>query len=214
MRSFNFMMTREEWLNNLTDALRPRFQDLSAPLPAKVRISCGWPSKKALARRKRVIGQCWNPECSCDQTTEVFISPVLSEAFGPQGVGATLVHELVHAAVGTAAGHKRPFSRVAKALGLEGPWTSTSATPELEELLRTLAPGEYPHATLDYTKLDGEKKQSTRLVKCECPECGYTVRTTRKWLVERGAPICPCNHEPMLGPDLEDESEEETRKAA
>jgi hypothetical protein len=49
--------------------------------------------------------------------------------------------------------------------------------------------------TLDITKLK-TKKQSTRMVKCECPDCGYIVRTTRKWL-EEGAPICPCNKREM-----------------
>jgi hypothetical protein len=38
-------------------------------------------------------------------------------------------------------------------------------------------------------------KQDARLIKCECGECGYVVRTTRKWL-EIGAPHCP-NHGAM-----------------
>lgn len=39
-------------------------------------------------------------------------------------------------------------------------------------------------------------KQSARLIKCVCPECGYIARTTRKWLDERGPPHCP-DHGPM-----------------
>jgi hypothetical protein len=35
------------------------------------------------------------------------------------------------------------------------------------------------------------------MVKCACEECGYTARTTKKWLEEAGAPICPCNKKPM-----------------
>ncbi len=42
------------------------------------------------------------------------------------------------------------------------------------------------------------KKAGSRLVKCECAECGYVVRTTRKWLDEVGAPLCPCNQEAMI----------------
>lgn len=34
------------------------------------------------------------------------------------------------------------------------------------------------------------KKQSTRLIKVECPCCGYVARVTRKWLKE-GRPKCP-----------------------
>lgn len=42
-------------------------------------------------------------------------------------------------------------------------------------------------------------KQSTRLKKCECSQCGYTVRVTQKWL-EIGPPHCP-HHGPMDTPD-------------
>ena len=34
---------------------------------------------------------------------------------------------------------------------------------------------------------DGE----TRQMKCSCPQCGYLIRTTRKWLNYGGTPICP-----------------------
>ncbi|UKE72382.1 hypothetical protein [Xanthomonas graminis] len=34
------------------------------------------------------------------------------------------------------------------------------------------------------------KKQTTRLHKACCSECGYTVRVTSKWL-EKGPPHCP-----------------------
>ncbi len=35
------------------------------------------------------------------------------------------------------------------------------------------------------------------MVKAECSACGYIVRTTAKWLDSLGAPLCPCNGEPM-----------------
>jgi hypothetical protein len=34
-------------------------------------------------------------------------------------------------------------------------------------------------------------KQTTRLIKCECAECGYLARVTRLWLDTKGAPQCP-----------------------
>ena len=72
--------------------------------------------------------------------------------------------------------------------------TATIATDSLKlkiaEWVKVL--GEYPHAILGGEN-SGGKKQSTRLIKCEC-ECGYNVRITRKWLNDLGAPICPsCN---------------------
>lgn len=43
------------------------------------------------------------------------------------------------------------------------------------------------HAT---TPITTTFKQTTRLLKCQCDICGYTVRVTRKWL-DIGAPHCP-----------------------
>ncbi len=40
--------------------------------------------------------------------------------------------------------------------------------------------------------------QVGRLHKAKCPACGYIIRTARKWLDTAGAPLCPCNGEPML----------------
>ena len=39
--------------------------------------------------------------------------------------------------------------------------------------------------------------QTTRMLKCVCGKCGYTCRTTRKWLDAAGSPICPCSGEAM-----------------
>jgi hypothetical protein len=52
---------------------------------------------------------------------------------------------------------------------------------------------------------------STRLLKAECEECGYTVRVTKKWLEAKGAPICPCNMKPMVAdvPEAPEEQEPE-----
>jgi hypothetical protein len=84
--------------------------------------------------------------------------------------------------------------------------TATSAGADLEERLNDLIQkhGPYPHATLDQT-LSGKKKQSTRMLKLECPACGYTVRTTAKW-IEAGLPTCPCGEE--MQPEDQQEEEE------
>lgn len=37
----------------------------------------------------------------------------------------------------------------------------------------------------------------SRLIKCQCGRCGYTVRTTAKW-IEVGHPICPTDNVPMM----------------
>jgi hypothetical protein len=77
--------------------------------------------------------------------------------------------------------------------------TATVAGPVLDGRLLTISDklGRYPHAAIN----PGSKsklKQSTRMIKLECPDCGYTVRTTRKW-IDQGMPTCPCETPMELG---------------
>jgi hypothetical protein len=192
-------LTREQWLNLLKERFRDVFKELapSWTFPEKLRISVGWPSKNPLGRKKRSIGQCWHPDCSEDGSTEIFISPFLGDAYK---AAETVLHELVHAVVGTEAGHKGQFVSCAKKLGFMAPWTQTPASDELKDrianILGTMPP--FPHAGLDAAMVDKmTKKQGTRMLKAKCQECGYTVRTTKQWLDKSGAPLCPCNTQVM-----------------
>src|SRR5262249_48098986 len=125
-----------------------------------------------------------------------FLSPCLAD---PVEVGAVLVHELVHHAVGVEHGHKGPFRKLAVAIGLTGPMRSTSAGPALTERLHAIAKsiGPFPHATLD--PVTGRKKQSTRMLRVTCTECGCIVRMTRQWIEEVGTPTCACGGEMAEG---------------
>jgi hypothetical protein len=180
-------MTREDWLLQLTDALRPMFLEAGAKIPEKVRATCGWPSKSARPSKNRRIGEAWSDKCSADETYEVFISPCLAD---PIEVAGVMVHELVHTAVGVEVGHKAPFKRVAQAIGLEGKMTATVVGEGLRVKLEgiTAEIGPYPHAVLDITSA---KKQTTRQLKIVCSACGYICRTTAKW-IEVGTPTCAC----------------------
>ena len=181
--------TREEWLGRMVDALRPTFAEHGYPLPERIRVSCGWPSRSALSRKAKRIGEAWSHRCSGDGAHETFLSPVLAD---PIDVGAVLVHELVHHAVGVEHGHKGPFRKLAVAVGLTGRMTATTAGDALRAHLHALAErlGPYPHAVL--TGTDGRKKQPTRMLKVTCADCGCIVRMTRQWLDTVGAPTCAC----------------------
>ncbi|MCK5942491.1 MAG: transcription elongation protein SprT [Planctomycetes bacterium] len=183
------MPSREEWLGRLVDALRPTFAEHGHPLPERIRVSCGWPSRSALSRKSQRIGEAWSQRCSDDGTHETFLSPVLAD---PIEVGAVLVHELVHHAVGVEHGHRGPFRKLALSVGLEGPMTATTAGEELQERLHALSAvlGPYPHAKL--SGAPGRKKQTTRMLKVACEACGCIVRMTRQWLDQVGAPTCAC----------------------
>jgi hypothetical protein len=179
--------TREEWLGAAAQAMRPMFDAQGAADYPRFRVSCGWPK----GGRGKTIGQAWHPKDSGDATSELFISPELDDA---GRVLATLMHELVHAVVGNEAGHKGPFRKLAKGLGLEGKMTATVAGEALaaDLLLLTGDLGPYPHAELSKLSVT---KQGTRMRKVSCPKCGCIIRMTAKWLEEAGAPTCGCGGE-------------------
>lgn len=185
--------TREGWLHQLVTELRPMFKQHGTELPPDIHVTCGWPTKRALAPtgKARTLGQCFPPSASAKGTTEICISPAIGD---PQLAAAVLVHELCHAALIAEhpdAGHGPLFKQLATAMGLEGKMTETTPGPQLRDELKwiTSQMRPYLHSTLDVTV--GQKKQGTRMLKVTCPECGYTVRTTATW-IEQGLPTCPC----------------------
>lgn len=180
---------RETWLAAAVKAATPLFETYEYKVPA-VRVACGWPSKGALAAKKRRIGECWPPEASTDGLSQIFVSPYLNDQVN---ILATLVHELVHAVVGNDKKHGKIFGKCARAVGLEGKLTATFAGESLTSVIALwlIDLGEFPHAKLDLLK-GPVKKQTTRMVKCECDECGYVCRTTKKWLA-LGPPHCPAH---------------------
>jgi hypothetical protein len=95
---------------------------------------------------------------------------------------------MVHATVGTEAGHGKLFKHCALKIGLHGPMRATTASPEFAAWAQTLFKriGPYPAGYLTDTP-----KQGTRMHKCACPACGYIARVWQKWLSESGPPICP-----------------------
>jgi len=194
---------RQEWLTSACAAIIPIFADAHKPEPpANCRVNFGFPSRGATSTKSKRIGECWSPEATPDAVNEIFIHPILALDHAPElRILETLVHELVHAAVGIKCKHRGPFKAVALAIGLEGKMTSTSAGIELRAKLQTIANGlgPFPTSGLDASKAP-TKKQTTRLLKCECAACGYIARVSSKHLSETGSPICPCNGEPMSNP--------------
>jgi len=190
------LQTREAWLNYVAQRMAPIFEILGASLPTQLRIAIGFTSN---GRRSKHIGECWDNQCSEDRHFEIFIRPDLSESQDllPMQVAAILGHELVHAAVGVAAGHGKQFRRVARGIGLIGQMAATTAGPEFEKAARPIldAAGPLPHGRLRLavgaSSHSRGKKQYSRSIKCTCSNCGYTVHSSRKWLDLAGAPLCP-----------------------
>jgi hypothetical protein len=187
--------TREGWLNAATELTRQHFTAAGYTVPKTLHVTCGWPSSRGTSTKKRAIGECWPEKASEDGACQIFISPTLKDVVD---VLATHVHEIAHAVVGLKCGHKAPFKKCALAVGLEGKMTATHAGEALKKQIAvwSLMLGEYPHPLLKPGFSLG-KKQTTRLIKAECGDCGCNIRITRKWLEEVGAPLCACNKKTM-----------------
>lgn len=188
--------TREKWLLNLAQQMeRHLFRSLGYKMP-KYRVSCSWPGGGSPRTR---IGECWGSFSSEDGTYEMFISPELSEEMR---VSDVLAHEMCHAVVGLACGHKGPFVKIVKEIGLIGKPTATEAGPEFIEAVEPILArmGPYPHATL---RPISKKKSTQRLLKLTCKneECpaqdDIVAYSNKKQLDTYGAPCCPECLQPM-----------------
>jgi hypothetical protein len=156
---------REAWLQAAASFLCNHIAAHDLPR-VNVRVSCGWPVRGGIARRRTVIGQCFPPSLCKDGTPQIFISPRLAESIDVLG---TLLHELLHASVGCQHGHKKPFSQAARKVGLAGPPTATIVGESLRPVLLSYVErvGPYPHAAI--TVKSKEKVGSRlRLYQCGC----------------------------------------------
>jgi len=80
----------------------------------------------------------------------------------PMQGAAILGHELVHAAVAVAAGHRKEFRRIARGIGLIGHMTATTAGPEFEKALRPILEKQGSCPTADFGRLFAVSSHSSR----------------------------------------------------
>ena len=182
-------MTREEWLNAFIEEAKPHFERAGYPLENKIRVSVGFMSN---GLRSKAIGQCFKEDVSEDNTYEIFITPKLNDS---SRIADVLTHELVHT-ICFEDGHGKTFKRIAYAMGLTGKPTHTVAGPEwhvwADPILEKIGP--IPHAKMNVN----HKKQPTAMIKCECIECGFIMRTSMKWIKEYAEFPCPCGTDEPL----------------
>lgn len=186
--------TREDWLTAAVSELKPFFQLNGVSISDKIRVSCALPSNAKRTNFKSV-GECFPNTNSADAHFEIFISPVLAD---PIKVFETLIAMLCHTANG-ALNHGKPYQKIADAMLLLPNGTQSARYKSVthgdafvqayKQIIDSL--GAYVHAELSASV---GKKQSTRMLKCVCPSCGYTVRLTAKWAFKQGnlnLPLCP-----------------------
>ncbi len=193
---------REQWLNNAVTSVRGIFHANGFPIPDHVRVSCGFPSKRARSLYRNV-GEHFSPDASEDATHQIFISPVLDDSVEVLGV---LVHELSHAVTGSS--HGTEFKHCARKVWLEGSLTQTKVGAQFRSnfapILESL--GIYPHAKLNVAS--SYKVQGTRMLKAVCGTCvihapdgsiksQYTIRVSKGW-ADKGLPTCQCGTQFVL----------------
>lgn len=194
------VQTREAWLLRACELMFPMLRVRDAQPPEKLAVAVGWPHGG-----RRAIGQCWSRTSTDDGTVHVFVSPVLGESV--LLVLAVLLHELVHAAVGTECGHKGEFKRVARSLGYLGRLT-TCSEGQLSEALKeglgvvAIELGPMPHSPLKPKLKKTREPTTTRLVSINDEK--YTCSIGLKVLEEHGAPLDPWG-DTMERVELEDD---------
>ncbi len=183
--------TREGWLVDAIGLLRTEFfTSRGHKVPAKLQVACGW-----VQGGKNAIGQCWAPSASSDETTQMYISPTEADAARVLDI---LLHEMIHAVVGTKYGHKGPFRTLAKDFGLAGKMTATYAEEgsPLKALLVIIAGklGPYPHAAM--TKKEVTKANPYKWTRLMSPSDGhYVVTISPKMVEQHGLPVDPWGDE-------------------
>lgn len=180
------LTVREDWLIQAVHLSRAIFDAKGRSLPAKVRISCGFPSTFT---RSQTLAECWADTDSADGAFEIMISPTLADS---RDVLAQVVGALAHALPGAMSPTSQAYAEACADMGLSpvgDSWRKVIPSEDFSDLFDEVIEslGEYPHAAL----LAGTRKvQSTRMLKAQCPKCGYTVRLSGKWAAV-GLPLCP-----------------------
>lgn len=180
-------MCREAYLNKGVAKLAPLFKAQGYTLPP-VKVSCSWPGGRG--NRNKTIGQCWAKSASEAEINEIFISPILDDSVKVLDI---LTHELIHAIDDCEHGHRKEFTKIMRAIGLEGKPTATHAGERLHAELSIIVDklGAYPHKRLT----PQGAKQKGRQLKASCNDCGAVWRMSKQWLdLATSCPVCQSSY--------------------
>lgn len=156
--------------------------------------------------RKAAVGWFWAKRWKQgkDALNEINMS---AECLKEHHMGELLLHELAHAEnnakeikdCSSGQYHNKSFKSMAETLGLKVEkskrfgWGHTDLDAGAIAFLDKIS---FKRELFDVSRLTPATKTAvgSRLLKCECPACGYVIRTTQKWL-DVGVPTCPCGEE-------------------
>lgn len=157
--------------------------------------------------RKNAVGWFWSgrwTEKKSDKKSVFNEINMSAEFLANHDMGELLLHELAHAENNTCdvkdcSGrvHNKHFKSMAERLGLEVKprdkavvYGYTDLAQGGKDFLKKIA-FKRELFTSYRVQTTGKSSAGGRLLKCECPGCGYVIRTTQKW-IDVGLPTCVC----------------------
>ena len=158
--------TREDWLTDATNQLRPIFDVIGKPLPTRIRVATGHPLN---FKRNRRLGDCHAAGDSADRAIEICISPTIAK---PVEVFTVLLSQLCRATAG-ALSYGTAYEVVATEVGLVptntatlDKWKTCKGNAMFADLYADLIAGlgDYPHAPLGVAVCCCEYRVSSRLL--------------------------------------------------
>jgi hypothetical protein len=187
-------ITREQWLQHAVTVLRSEMKPRGVVIP-EVKVSCSWPGGGSARKR---IGECWATGASKARINEIFISPKIESSSKAVSI---LLHELAHAVDDCKNAHRAPFTAIGKLMGMTGkPTQMQPAEADADAWAQRVINkhGVYPHQTLDKS-MSPTKKQTARMIRCECTECSAVWRMSGKVIAaaigELSCPVCHTQEE-------------------
>lgn len=183
-------MTREEWLLNAVELMRPYMRQHELEVPAEIHVSVGFPRGS-----RRAVGQCFYAEMIGTPMSHIFISPTVGD---PVEVLGILLHELIHASIGCGKGHGPEFLRAARAVGLAGRATATTVAKgsQLDSVLTSMIGrlGGYPHNSFEPMQTAAATQSKWRRLRSQRDK-RYTLVISQKSIERLGRPKDPWGEE-------------------
>lgn len=158
--------------------------------------------------RKKALGWFGPNRWDAGQKDRVHEINLSAEHLKENDCGETLIHELAHAENNflgimdctASQAHNKHFKSMAERLGLTVKprdkrfgYGFTELGPDAKAFLKK---SKFEAKLFSTFRVTADKKKSagTRMLKVECLDCGYNLRTTQKWL-DVGLPTCCCGTE-------------------
>ncbi len=163
----------------------------------------------ASAGRRSALGWFWGNSWHAKKADSWHEINLCSEHLDTCDVGELIIHEMAHAenhtlGIRDCTGgrmHNKHFKTMAERLGLiveprnkSVGYGYTKIGPDAQKFLDKVAFKRDIFSRHRNRSASKATSGGTRMLKCECPSCGYVARITKKWIAI-GLPTCPCGGE-------------------